>query len=246
MKFPANTNEKFKLKYSNLFLAFATFIAVYLPAYAALAKQNFEIFESEKYEKVKTTKKLEFGKESKRFIVELESPASKLHTGNLITLSSNDYTQHLEQQQQHFASSLAKTYAGFTLERSFRTLFNGVVIEGANATLEQIASLPGVKAVYPEVMYHSTMDASNNIINSEAMWNAVSGIENAGKDIRVAVIDTGISPTNPMFADDNFQAPVTNMPTDDYCSTVNANFCNNKLIIARWYTLHFLSAIKSI
>ncbi|NKF49254.1 S8 family serine peptidase [Shewanella sp. WXL01] len=52
--------------------------------------------------------------------------------------------------------------------------------------------------------------------------------------MRVAVIDGGIRPENPMFGDEGFEAPTGDLPTDDYCATVDATFCNNKLIVARW------------
>lgn len=186
-----------------------------------------------------------------RFIVELESPSLSMYKGGISTLAAtapakkgqkinvlssqaHSYSSHLVQEQNKFASALSKVSANTKVERQFKTLFNGVTLVGQGLSIEQLMAIPGVKAVYPEAMYEINMDASLEVINSQAMWAAVDGMENAGKGIKVAVIDGGIRPENPMFADNGFAAPTGALPTDDYCSTVDTTFCNNKLIVARW------------
>lgn len=186
-----------------------------------------------------------------RFIVELESPAIAKYQGGIQSFTATapakkgervntqsapamSYASHLQTEQQAFQSALSKITPNAKVERSFKTLFNGVTLVGQGLTLEQLAAMPGVKSVYPETMYQSTMDASHEVINSAAMWEAVAGMENAGRGIRVAVVDSGIRPENPMFAGEGFSKPTANMPTDDYCSSVDTSFCNDKLIVARW------------
>ena len=153
---------------------------------------------------------------------------------NIQSSEVKSYSNYLAKEQNNFAAALAKTIPNAKVERQFQTLFNGVTVVGQGLTADTLAKMPGVKSVYPESMYEISMDASHQVINTQAMWNAVSGMENAGKGIRVAVIDGGIRPENPMFADAGFTAPSGNLPKDDYCSTVDASFCNNKLIVARW------------
>jgi minor extracellular serine protease Vpr len=186
-----------------------------------------------------------------RYIVELASPAIAKYQGGISTLVSTavkdknskldiqsapvkSYASHLKAEQAAFTKALSKVASNAKVERQFKTLFNGVTIVGQGLTVEQIMAIPGVISVYPEAMYSTNMDASHEIINSEAMWNAVEGMENAGKGIRVAIIDGGIRPENPMFSGEGFAAPTAMMPTDDYCSTVDSSFCNDKLIVARW------------
>ncbi|MCC4831621.1 S8 family serine peptidase [Shewanella sp. 10N.7] len=186
-----------------------------------------------------------------RFIVELSSPAVAAYQGGTANLAATavsakdtklniqstavqNYASHLATEQKAFTNALSSVSANSKVERQFKTLFNGVTVTGQNLTVEQLMAIPGVKSVYPETMYDISMDASLQVINTEAMWETVSGMENAGKGIRVAVIDGGIRPENPMFADEGFEAPMGAMPTDDYCSTTDESFCNNKLIVARW------------
>ncbi|ABN60258.1 hypothetical protein Sbal_0731 [Shewanella baltica OS155] len=176
-----------------------------------------------------------------RFIVEMESPALAKYQGgigsfaatasakegqkiNVQSAEVKNYANHLTKEQNNFSSALAKTVPNAKVERHFQTLFNGVTVVGQGLTAEKLAQMPGVKSVYPETMYEISMDASHQIINTQAMWDAVSGMENAGKGVKVAVIDGGIRPENPMFADAGFTAPSGNLPSDDYCSTVDAAF----------------------
>ena len=185
-----------------------------------------------------------------RFIIELNSPAVAKYQGGIESMAATapkkgqkvnvqsapaqSYASFLAKEQSQFVSELAKKVPNAKVEQSFKTLFNGVTIVGQGLSIEQLAAMPNVKSVYPETMYEANMDSSHDVINSAAMWEAVSGMENAGKDIRVAVIDTGIRPENPMFAGEGFTKPAEGMPSDDYCSTVDASFCNDKLIVARW------------
>ncbi|AQS40021.1 GlyGly-CTERM domain [Shewanella psychrophila] len=206
-----------------------------------------EILSATNYEKVQTVSNTIA---PQRFIIELESPSISKYKGGIVNLSATasekgkkvqiqssaakSYASYLAQEQTKFASELSKVSANTKVERHFKTLFNGVTVVGQGLSIKQLMAIPGVKSVYPNKTYEISMDASHAVINSKAMWSAVSGIENAGKGVRVAVIDGGIRPENPMFADDGFTAPEGALPSDDYCSTVDTTFCNNKLIVARW------------
>ncbi|WP_299569576.1 S8 family serine peptidase [uncultured Shewanella sp.] len=207
-----------------------------------------EILSVKQYKKALLTSKKA---SAQRFIIELESPSLSMYKGRMSTIAgtvpakkgqkinvqsseAQSYLRHLVQEQNKFASTLSKVFVNAKVERHFQTLFNGVTIVGQGLSIDALMAIPDVKAVYPEVMYETNMDASHEVINSQAMWTAIGGKENAGKGIKVAVIDSGIRPENPMFADNGFAAPTGTMPSDDYCSTVDTTFCNNKLIVARW------------
>ena len=97
-----------------------------------------------------------------------------------------------------------------------------------------------VSAVYPVRRYSQKLSRALPIIKADEAWQLVGGMEQAGRDIRIAVIDSGIVPNHPMFADNGFQAP-TSLPTDDYCRTENPSFCNDKLIVARYYKPSFVN-----
>ena len=51
------------------------------------------------------------------------------------------------------------------------------------------------------------------MLNSHGKWSVV--VAEAGQGVRVAIIDSGILPNHPMFADAGFTAPET-LPGNDY------------------------------
>ena len=147
--------------------------------------------------------------------------------------SESSHGMKIVQEQNAFHNALMTQTPNTYIQFTFSNLFNGMVIEADEDQIAIIAAMPEVKAVYPESFYRVQLDASHLRINSEAIWSQLSGRANAGRGIKVAVIDTGIRPENPMFADTGFTAP-SSRPNNDYCATTDASFCNNKLIVARW------------
>ena len=115
-------------------------------------------------------------------------------------------------------------------------VLDGLVVRSGIPTAREILSnMPGVKYVVRDSIVHAHMDASLPLIKAPEAWALVGGRDTAGAGMRVAIIDSGIVPEHPMFDGTNFEAPAER-PDDDYCATVDASFCNGKLIVARHYT----------
>lgn len=145
-----------------------------------------------------------------------------------------NYQQFLQQEQASFVSELSAAIPGVSFVQGFQGISNAVVVEVPNSAKAraQIAAMPGVKRVFQNERFFPQMDASNSLINSQAAWDMVGSRAEAGKGVRVAIIDSGILPDHPMFADAGFTAPET-LPGNDYCATTEPTFCNDKLIVAR-------------
>lgn len=161
--------------------------------------------------------------------------------GNKLDLSSEAAVKQnsaLAAERATFANTLAAALPSAQIERHYDTVFNGVVVTAKDDVFEQLKTLEGVTAVYREEMYYEQMDASLDLIKAKQVWEQLGGNMNAGKGVKVAIIDGGIRPENPMFADAGFAAPASR-PATDYCSTVEPEFCNNKLIAARFSTPTF-------
>lgn len=190
-----------------------------------------------------------------RFLVQLEGEPISTHSGlesiqgsrtadNKLNFSNGavrSYAAQLKAQRDSFASQAQAV--GAKVEVEFDTLFNGISVKGKGLTKEKLLAMPGVKAVFDHALYHVNMDASRALIHAPEAWELVGGMSQAGKGIRVAIIDSGIRPEHPMFSGEGFTAPdAASLPNDDYCATVDESFCNDKLIVARYSTPTFAVA----
>lgn len=188
------------------------------------------------------------------FIVELEdaplatysggvrglAPTARTFTGDerleTDSVESIAYSSYLETRQAQVASALQAKFPSLAIERNFQVTLNGFVVSVPHQdnVIAQLQSVPGVKKVYENETFYTQMDASLEIIKAPTTWVQAGGKDTAGAGVKVAVIDTGITPNHPMFSGAGHVRP-EGLPTDDYCATQDPTFCNDKLIVARYY-----------
>ncbi|MCC5854241.1 MAG: S8 family serine peptidase [Idiomarina sp.] len=150
------------------------------------------------------------------------------------SIAAREYGAFLTSRQNDFVSQLRSEMPGVQVHQQFTTVLNAVVVKSKDDNLmSSLRAMPGVRAVYRNEMRYEQMDSSLDLINVPQVWDMIGGRANAGEGVRVAIIDGGIRPENPMFSGDGFTAPA-DLPNDDYCSTEDPTFCNDKLIVARF------------
>lgn len=192
-----------------------------------------------------------------RFIVELDDPAAASYKGGIAgfeptspvatqakklpvgSMPVQNYQAHLLAKQTEVFSALKAQVPELKIRDHLSLVFNGMVVEvphevsNPDALLKRLSQTAGVKRVYADEPYYANMVTSNDLIKSPEVWATLGGNAEAGRGIKVAVIDSGIDPDHPMFQD-NGHEPVARPTNPDYCTTV-PTFCNDKLIVARWY-----------
>lgn len=97
---------------------------------------------------------------------------------------------------------------------------------------------PDVRSVTTSELRYPVLDSANSQVNAEALWNAVGGAANAGAGIKIAIIDSGIDVTHPMFRGDGMVMP----PGYPKVDSGGQAFINQKLIAARSYHSLFPSS----
>jgi subtilisin family serine protease len=94
--------------------------------------------------------------------------------------------------------------AGVTLRpsRQFSRLVNAVAATIPAGELGTVRTLPGVKAVYPDLPMKATADANIGLIGAPDVWKREdrAGHHVTGSGVTVAIIDTGIDATHPDLA----------------------------------------------
>jgi subtilisin family serine protease len=147
------------------------------------------------------------------------------------------YLNRLARTQTNFAARLRKAVRGVRVERTYRLTLNGMAVRMSKAQAAKVRRMKGVRAVTPDVPYRPLMYATPAQINAPALWSQVGGQANAGRGVKVAVIDSGIYVTkdaagnyagNPCFDDAGYTMPA-GYPKGD------TRFTNKKVIVARAY-----------
>ncbi len=198
---------------------------------------------------------------SQRLIVELETPPlaeelASVHGSRLEMRSvvAQNYLTRLKHEQDAFILSMRQVYPnasvsyyineqGESIPATYQVVFNGLSIDlGQEPRLrnnlrqarQSLAALPGVKQVYAEQLYKSSLYTTTALINAPLVWNSASigGQNKAGAGIKIASIDAGLSKDAPMFNGTGYSYPA-GFPAKGLGAKTDNN--NGKIIASRVY-----------
>ncbi len=157
--------------------------------------------------------------------------------------AASAYRQTIEAKQQSLMRELISRK--MQVVDSVATVANAVFVVTTPDRLAELRSIPGVAGVMPERYVRPSLNKAVVAANGPNAWNqaAIGGQANAGKGIKIGIIDSGIDAgsvhTSPAFADTGFTAPsgfpkcnaqVPGSPSSD-CGL----YTNKKVIVARSY-----------
>jgi subtilisin family serine protease len=108
---------------------------------------------------------------------------------------------------------------------------NGVALDLTPAEAEQLAAMPGIRAVTPDFERFTQTERGPLWIKADTVWNGTAGVTSRGEGVVVGVIDSGINSTHPSFAATASGFTHTN-PRPGFLGfcVANANACTTKLI----------------
>ncbi|MGH9830373.1 MAG: S8 family serine peptidase, partial [Blastocatellia bacterium] len=153
----------------------------------------------------------------------------EIHKGEKLQLESIDalaYETQLRTRQRGFESEVFQAFPDARIVTELRKLVNVVAIEAPGWELARMANLAGVSEARVAQQYHAVLDKSVPLINAPALWNKLGGSQLAGQGVKIAILDTGIDLSNPLFSDSGFTYPA-GFPRG------NPAFVNKKVIAAK-------------
>lgn len=155
------------------------------------------------------------------------------------------YAAHLRDQQDATEAAIQRIAPRAEALFHYGVVFNGLTVRLAPAEAERVAALPGVLAVMPEELVDLRMDEANKTIHAVEAWqdSRIGGRANAGRGVRIGVIDSGIASDHAMFDDTGYTAPAgfpkaslrVGDTVTDYSPAEAAAYTNNKVIVSRVY-----------
>ncbi len=185
-----------------------------------------------------------------RYIVEFrQPPIAKLASAQSTSLKNilETHSNSVENKLKANVKALKQRAPGVDVFQTYSTLLNGVAITASDAEIKKLSGLPQVKRIYPVRLRYLAIDSSHQVIRTQAAWIGPGNYNNFGQGIKIAVVDTGIRNDHPLFTDGGIEpldvaGNLHLQQNPDYCRSQNdvANFCNNKIAVARWIdpTLH--------
>ena len=115
---------------------------------------------------------------------------------------------------------------------SVESVMNALLVSIPDENAAALNSLAGVKKVYRVHQYHLNLDHALPIHYVPEAWARIGGQDKAGAGMKIAMLDTGVSPDHPAFQDPALKPP----PGFPQASKpANLALTNNKIIVARSY-----------
>ena len=179
-----------------------------------------------------------------RYALVLSDPpvASRYSTRESMTAAdARAYRQTLESRQRAVRQELESRQIVVT--GAVATLMNAIFVVAPPERVEELKALPGVAGVVRMRLGETQLNAATQLVNAPAAWalGAIGGQSNAGKGIKIAILDSGIDQTHPAFADSSLPMPAGFPICTNAAGVVVSGqpsacpYATNKVIVARSY-----------
>ena len=114
------------------------------------------------------------------------------------------YLARLSRAQAAAVAELERAIPEARVDRRFRILLDGITVTLPQRRLPQLTRLAFVDKVYPSLRYTATLDTSPQVIGAPQFTQATG---DGGQGVKIAVVDTGVDPTNPFFDASGYAYP---------------------------------------
>ena len=148
------------------------------------------------------------------------------------TAAALGYRRQVETKQAAVMKELASR--NFQVFSSVSVLLNAVFVGAPASRVAELQSIPGVIGVRPVRRFRMALNRATQLMNAPAAWNVLGGVSNGGKGIKIAILDSGIDQTHPVFQDSTLPMPA-GFPLCTAGHPEDCAYTSNKVIVARSY-----------
>ena len=113
--------------------------------------------------------------------------------------------QVMREQTDHIQAMNRALRHELNVSHYFLVTHSGIAARLTPEEAQTVRGLPGIKSVERERLYHTTTFRSPEFIGANQIWDGTAvpgGVGTRGEGIIIAMLDTGIDPTHPSFAND--------------------------------------------
>jgi minor extracellular serine protease Vpr len=148
--------------------------------------------------------------------------------------AAKKYLGYLKSQHSAFAKWLQTNVPSAKVTANYYTALNGVAVRLNGNAIGKLRANASVLSVEYNALYRPDMSESYKLINANGAWGSAGGRADAGRGIKVGIIDSGIDATHPFFDPTGFAYPA-GFPKCDAADTTGGSCANvtPKVIVAR-------------
>jgi subtilisin family serine protease len=168
----------------------------------------------------------------------------KFSSNRTAVAAYNRYTAH---RAARIGSAIGARVPGARLGTVFTTVYGGVAARVPANQIGKLLRIPGVSAVQRDELA-KPLDDNTGFVGATGVWPSLGGADQAGQNVRVGIIDTGVWPEHPMLADTHGLSAVPHVACQFGDGTDTAHLgptfaCNNKLIGAYAKTATYMALV---
>jgi subtilase family protein/PA domain-containing protein/fibronectin type III domain protein len=180
------------------------------------------------------------------------APTSPRKTGKALKDNSQavqQYETYIKGKENQTSAAIVAAVPAASIDTSYTTVYGGV---SATVPANQVATLlmvPGVDAVQKDSLQQPlAQDDATTFVGAAAVWPSLGGEAHAGQGVLIGLLDTGVWPESPFFADNaGLPAPVAPHACQFGDGSDTAHLgptfdCNHKLVGAYAFTHTYLTA----
>ncbi len=162
-----------------------------------------------------------------------ESPGREVRRERLHSREAEEKLLALQLRKASLAAAVRQ--AGAEPIGQTEVVLNALMVRATPAELEAVRRIPGVQSAEFAAKFKLLLDGALPLIRAPEGWSlpSIGGEENAGRGIKIGVIDTGIDQSHPMFQDAQL-VPPPGFPKGETALT------NSKVIVAR----NFVTSVR--